>query len=63
MFTKKPEKDASSFDLGRGGQSPPSGPMPTPAPIIGRQTGAKGSELRIGSDLTIIGNLVSKGEI
>ena len=64
MFTKKPEKEASTFDLGRTTPpTPPSGPMPSPSSTMGRPVASKGSESRIGSDLTIIGNLVSKGEI
>ncbi|MFV0297196.1 MAG: polymer-forming cytoskeletal protein [Hyphomicrobiaceae bacterium] len=65
MFTKKPDKESSVFDLGRTTPpSPPSGPMPTHSAAASRQsTGSKGGDSHIGSDLTIIGNLVSKGEI
>ena len=68
MFTKKPEPAA--FDLARNGAPPlPNGPMPTnlgaaigrPA-STGNRTG-QASQSQIGSDLTIIGNLVSKGEV
>jgi cytoskeletal protein CcmA (bactofilin family) len=63
MFTKKPDKEAAAFDLGRTTPpTPPSGPMPgatTPA----RNGNARGGESRIGSDLVVVGNLVSSGEI
>ena len=67
MFTKKPEPAA--FDLARSAAPPlPNGPMPTNlGAAIGRPatTGRTGqaSQSQIGSDLTIIGNLVSKGEV
>ena len=67
MFTKKPEPAA--FDLARTAAPPlPTGPMPTNlGAAIGRPstTGRPGqaSQSQIGSDLTIIGNLVSKGEV
>ncbi len=64
MFTKKPDKEPIAFDVGRTmPPAPPSGPMPTAMPTMGRPTLAKAGESRIGPDLAIIGNLVSKGEI
>ncbi len=64
MFTKKPDKEPTAFDMPRTAPPlPPSGPMPSPTPSMSRPIGGKGGESRIGSDLTIIGNLVSKGEI
>lgn len=64
MFTKKPDKEPTAFDLGRTTPpSPPSGPMPMPTPMMGRPSTGKGGESRIGADLVIIGNLISKGEV
>ena len=64
MFTKKPDKEPSAFDLPRTAPpAPPSGPMPTAMPAMSRPVSGKGGESRIGSDLVILGNLVSKGEI
>lgn len=64
MFTKKPDKEPTAFDLARTTPpSPPSGPMPTAMPTMARPAPSKGGESRIGSDLAVIGNLVSKGEI
>ena len=64
MFTKKPEKEPTAFDLGRSTPPlPPSGPMPAAAGVVGRPSGGKSSQSQIGADLTIIGNLVSKGEV
>lgn len=63
MFTKKPDKEPTPFDLAR--QSPPippSGPMPTAIPMT-RSLGSRNGESRIGADLVVIGNLVSKGEV
>ncbi len=67
MFTKKPEPAA--FDLARNAPPLPSsngamnGAMPTASSSIGRASSGKSSQSQIGSDLTIIGNLVSKGEV
>ena len=64
MFTKKPDKEPTAFDLGRSAPPlPPSGPMPTPAMAVGRPSSVKSGQSQIGSDLTIIGNLISKGEV
>lgn len=69
MFTKKPDREPSAFDLPRGTPPPPpSHPGPTPAqtyqaaPHMAQQNGG-GAVSHIGSDLTIVGNLVSKGEV
>ena len=64
MFTKKADKEPTAFDLGRTTPpAPPSGPMPMPMANMSRPMPTKGGESRIGSDLAIIGNLVSRGEI
>jgi cytoskeletal protein CcmA (bactofilin family) len=63
MFTKKPEKEPSAFDLARGVPPlPPSGPMPQAMPTMARAA-AKTGMSQIGSDLTVVGNLLSKGEV
>lgn len=65
MFTKKPDKDTSALDLAR--TTPPiPPPMPAAAtvgrgPTAARPAGGAGSV--IGSDLVIIGNLVSRGQV
>ena len=63
MFTKKPEPAA--FDLARNAPPLPNGAGTSLASNMVRNTvGAKSSgQSQIGSDLTIIGNLVSKGEV
>ena len=65
MFTKKPDsKEPTAFDLNRSAPPlPPNGAMPQPTSMIGRASGGKASQSQIGSDLTIIGNLISKGEV
>lgn len=69
MFTKKSDREPSAFDLPRGAPPPPPhhpGPSPTPshqaASPVFQQSGSSGPS-HIGSDLTIVGNLVSKGEV
>ena len=64
MFTKKPDKD-NPLDLMRA-----TSPLPTAAPATGAVRGLaatrpvdKGNSSVIGADLTIIGNLVSRGEV
>ena len=63
MFTKKPDgKEPTAFDLGRSAPPlPPNGGMPASTAMLGRS--GKASQSQIGSDLTIIGNLMSKGEV
>ena len=68
MFTKKPEKDGSGVDAGRtghassqAGRRPPAMPNARPGPSRPRQS--SGSASVIGADLTITGNLESKGEV
>ncbi len=67
MFTKKPEKEPTAFDLGRQAPPlPPSGPMPQAMPTMPAMTrpvGGKAGMSQIGSDLTVVGNLLSKGEV
>ena len=63
MFTKKPEKEMRPPDLAR--SSPrvaPSAPT-MQRPVGVTRPGYKSSSSIIGADLTIIGNLVSKGEV
>ena len=63
MFTKKPDKEPSAFDLAR--QAPPlptSPPIAHSIPSMARPAG-KSSLSQIGADLTVIGNLLSKGEV
>lgn len=69
MFTKKSDKEPSAFDLARNVPPPPPhhpGPQPVhthqqapPRP----QPSAPATASHIGADLTVIGNLVSKGEV
>ena len=69
MFTKKPDKEPSAFDLARGVPPPPPH-HPGPQPMHTRQEAPPHPEpsgpataSHIGADLTVIGNLVSKGEV
>src|SRR5213595_3385018 len=67
MFTKKPEREGSLMDNGRPGVAPPrlapspqlANGRPGPAP----RGNANGAASVIGVDLTITGNLESKGEV
>jgi cytoskeletal protein CcmA (bactofilin family) len=66
MFTKKPEKDGPVIDGGKVALTPhrPAGPQMTAArPAAARPSGGGGTPSVIGSDLSITGNLESKGEI
>ncbi len=64
MFTKKPEKEPTAFDLGRSAPPlPVNSPMPTQMGMSTSRATGKASQSQIGSDLAIIGNLVSKGEV
>lgn len=64
MFTKKPEKDGPVLDVGKVGLNAlkPSGPpqMPNSRSAPARSSGTPSV---IGTDLSITGNLESKGEI
>ena len=67
MFTKKSDREPSALDLARGAQPPPHHPGPGPAHMhhaahVAEAHGSGGPS-HIGSDLTIVGNLVSKGEV
>lgn len=63
MFTKKSDKEPTAFDLARTTPPPPpGGPMPQPIPTMARPTGKSGQS-QIGADLSVIGNLLSKGEV
>jgi cytoskeletal protein CcmA (bactofilin family) len=63
MFTKKPEKDGPVIDAGKPGLTPlrPAGQQMTNARPAARPS--SGTASVIGSDLSITGNLESKGEI
>jgi cytoskeletal protein CcmA (bactofilin family) len=72
MFTKKSDREPTAFDLPRG--VPPSAPPPPshhsePQPAPSRQAApsprseSQSGASHIGEDLTIVGNLVSKGEV
>jgi cytoskeletal protein CcmA (bactofilin family) len=65
MFTKKPEKDGTAMEMNRPGMSPsrPNGAaqMPNTRPTASRSSSDTAST--IGADLSITGNLESKGEI
>ncbi len=64
MFTKKPDKEPSAFDLARQAPPlPPSGSMPQAMPTMTRASNNKPGMSQIGSDLTVVGNLLSKGEV
>jgi cytoskeletal protein CcmA (bactofilin family) len=62
MFTKKPEKDRPVIDAAKPGLSPnrPGGPQVSNARPVAR---GGGTPSVIGTDLSITGNLESKGEI
>ena len=64
MFTKKSDKD-NPLDLMRAASTlPPAGPAPGPIRgLAAGRTADKGNSSVIGADLTIIGNLVSRGEV
>jgi cytoskeletal protein CcmA (bactofilin family) len=63
MFTKKPEKDPAAFDMARAVPPlPPGGPMPQVLPTMSRPA-SKSGQSQIGADISIIGNLISKGEV
>ena len=72
MFTKKTDREPTAFDLPRG-VPPPAPPSPShhsePQPAPTRQASpsprseSHAGASHIGEDLTIIGNLVSKGEV
>lgn len=63
MFTKKPEKEGPVIDAGKPGLTPhrPAGPQMSPARPAARP--GSGTPSVIGTDLSITGNLESKGEI
>jgi cytoskeletal protein CcmA (bactofilin family) len=72
MFTKKSDREPTAFDLPRG--MPPSAPQQPshhsePPPVASRpaapqsRPGVAPTASHIGEDLTIVGNLVSKGEV
>ena len=63
MFTKKPEKDGPVIDAGKPGLTPhrPAGPQMSNARQAPRA--GSGTPSVIGTDLSITGNLESKGEI
>jgi cytoskeletal protein CcmA (bactofilin family) len=65
MFTKKPEKDGSAMDVNRPGTPPtrPAGGPPQVPSARAASRGSGGTASMIGADLSITGNLESKGEI
>lgn len=64
MFSKKPDKEPSAFDMARPmPPSPPVGAMPSAVGSVPRPPAQRGGESRIGADLVIVGNLLSKGEV
>jgi len=72
MFTKKADKEPTAFDLPRGTPPPPphhsehqaAPPVRAASPPPPRHDGnVKSGASHIGADLTIVGNLVSKGEV
>jgi cytoskeletal protein CcmA (bactofilin family) len=70
MFTKKSDKEPSAFDLARSVPPPPPPHHPGPQPVPTHQqapprpqSSAPATASHIGADLTVIGNLVSKGEV
>jgi cytoskeletal protein CcmA (bactofilin family) len=62
MFTKKPERDSSEDAFQRLSERP-SVELTPPERSIPRSTGGKVVPSVIGEDLTIVGNVTSKGEI
>ncbi len=64
MFTKKPDREPTAFDLSRpSGTPPPLGAVMSSLPQSPRPAGSKSGQTQIGADLTIVGNLVSTGEV
>jgi cytoskeletal protein CcmA (bactofilin family) len=68
MFTKKSDKDSGMIDPGRLGMPPLKAGAPMAAPSLpgsrpGGTAGRSGAPSVIGADLTITGNLESKGEV
>ena len=65
MFTKKPERDGASADGGRAGAASQRLAPPAAPPVAARAGAARGngSASLIGADLSITGNLESKGEV
>jgi cytoskeletal protein CcmA (bactofilin family) len=64
MFTKKTDKDSTAMEINRSGVAP-SRPNGAPQMASARPTAqrASGTASTIGADLSITGNLESKGEI
>jgi cytoskeletal protein CcmA (bactofilin family) len=58
MFTKKPDKEPVAFETARTAAPQRAGPASQPP-----RPAARGDVSQISADLTIIGNLVSKGEV
>lgn len=63
MFTKKPDKEPTAFDLGRSTPPLPASGSLSPGSSSVPRTAGRPSQSQIGTDLAIIGNLVSKGEV
>ena len=67
MFTKKPDRDGSLMDTGKAGLPPLKPPGMGPPPVSNSRSApaprVSGAASLIGTDLTITGNLESKGEV
>ena len=63
MFTKKPEKDGPVLDVGKPGLGPLKAGGPPQMPNSRSAARSSGAPSVIGTDLSITGNLESKGEI
>lgn len=61
MFTKKSDKGPIAYEAPHSILTPQ--PQPAPIPIRQRQDNPSSSVSQISADLTIIGNLVSRGEV
>lgn len=63
MFTKKPDRDPSAFEVARAATSfPSSGSMTQTVQPMARSSITSAAS-QIGADLTIVGNLLSQGEV
>jgi cytoskeletal protein CcmA (bactofilin family) len=64
---KKPDKEGSPVSVNTASSFPPALPSAQPSstvrPVSALRTGERGIQSVIGPDLTVLGNLVSKGEV
>jgi cytoskeletal protein CcmA (bactofilin family) len=63
MFTKRSDREPTAFDSVRPVSATPPGIPVAASPTPSVRPAGKSPQSQIGADLTIIGNLVSKGEI